>query len=320
MGISDIKNEISSEISAILSSDFNIDVIETINVPHSADGSITFPNLDTKRQSAKLINTCVLYIDIRRSTQLSFNHRPKTVAKLYSAFVRSMTRCARFYGGHVRGIIGDRVMVIFDKEKCFGNAIDCAIGMNSISQFLINKHFSNGDVECGIGIDAGPMLATKTGIMKRGHEQSNYKSLVWLGRPANIASKLTDIANKPEDSFDYTIVRTGHTSHILNALSIPYNGTNKLIWKDNYLDAFVKELKFDPYSKSISHSDKTISDINVTSRRYIRTPKTPPILMTAAVWNGFKSLRPTSNVATDPLFHPITLSLPSYKGIYLVEM
>jgi class 3 adenylate cyclase len=40
-------------------------------------------------QGTKLIDTCVLYIDIRRSTDLNLSHKPVTVAKLYSAFVRS---------------------------------------------------------------------------------------------------------------------------------------------------------------------------------------------------------------------------------------
>ncbi|MGC5798257.1 adenylate/guanylate cyclase domain-containing protein [Sphingomonas sp. NFX23] len=55
-----------------------------------------------------------MYIDIRRSTELSITHKPQAVAKLYSTFVRAMTKCARHFGGHVRGIIGDRVLVIFD--------------------------------------------------------------------------------------------------------------------------------------------------------------------------------------------------------------
>ena len=47
---------------------------------------------------------CALYIDTRKSTDLSFAHKPQTVAKLYTAFVRAisvraMTRTARHFGG-----------------------------------------------------------------------------------------------------------------------------------------------------------------------------------------------------------------------------
>jgi class 3 adenylate cyclase len=170
---------------------FQIGITNTDIVPHSNDAAITFPNMDAKAQGAKLIDTCVLYIDIRRSTDLNLSHRPTTVAKLYSAFIRAMTRVARYYKGHVRGIIGDRLMVIFDRKDAFVNAVNCAIAMNTVSKHIINRHFKANEVACGIGIDCGKMLATKTGVRRHGNEQVNYRNLVWLGRPANIASKLT---------------------------------------------------------------------------------------------------------------------------------
>jgi adenylate cyclase len=123
-------------------------------------------------------------------------HKPRTLAKLYSSFIRSMARGSEYYGGKVRNIIGDRLMVVFDKENCYLNSIKTAILLNSIAQYTINKKFVHNDFKCGIGIDYGKMLVTKAGIIKYGHENENYKSLVWLGRPANIASKLTDLANK----------------------------------------------------------------------------------------------------------------------------
>src|SRR5271163_144246 len=118
MALKDLKREIDDEVNAILAADFRIDVTETQGVPHSADGAITFPNLDQKYQGAKLLETTVLYVDMRRSTQLSFQHRPNTVAKLYTAFVRAMTHAANHFGGEIRGIIGDRVMMIFARNGC----------------------------------------------------------------------------------------------------------------------------------------------------------------------------------------------------------
>ena len=111
MGLRELRAEIDDEVSTVLGSEFAIAVTQTRTVPHASDPAITFPDVTTKTQGTKLIETCVLYIDIRRSTELNFSHRPKTVAKLYTAFVRAMTRVARHYGGHIRGIIGDRVMV-----------------------------------------------------------------------------------------------------------------------------------------------------------------------------------------------------------------
>jgi adenylate cyclase len=103
-----------------------------------------------------------------------------------------MTRCAQVFGGEVRGIIGDRVMILFDSSSCFTNAVDTAVLINSVCQYVINKHFKHDEVSFGVGIDHGRMLATKTGVRRHGSAQQSYRSLVWLGRPANIASKLTD--------------------------------------------------------------------------------------------------------------------------------
>src|SRR5216683_6201750 len=208
MSVADVRDETADEISAILASDFAIDVTKTMAVPHSNDGAITFPNLDARVQRCKVIETAVLYVDIRRSTDLNLRHRPQTVAKLYSAFVRAMTRCAAEYRGHVRGIIGDRLMVLFNPSNAFADAIDTAILMNSMCKHILNNKFKHNEISCGIGIDYGRMLVTKTGIRRNGAETHNYKSLVWLGRPANIASKLTDQANK-KTTYTRDIIREG---------------------------------------------------------------------------------------------------------------
>ena len=164
----DLHQELDDEVSTILSTSFTINVVKTNTVPHAADPAITFPNLDDETQGAKLIDTTVLYIDIRRSTDLNLTHQPHTVAKLYSAFIRAMTRTARYYKGHVRGIIGDRLMVLFDVPDSFENAVETAVAMNTVGQHVINKHFKANEVSFGIGIDAGKMLATKTGIRRLG--------------------------------------------------------------------------------------------------------------------------------------------------------
>ncbi len=210
MSLKELRAALDEEVSSILSNDFRIVVTNTDTVPHSDDPAITFPNPDTNTQGAKLINTCVLYIDIRRSTELNLSHKPATVAKLYSAFIRAMTRVARYHKGHVRGIIGDRLMVIFDRTDAFVNAVNCSIALNTVSKHIINRHFKANEVSCGIGIDAGNMLATKTGVRRHGSEQANYRNLVWLGRPANIASKLTDIANKPSESVEVDVVHVAY--------------------------------------------------------------------------------------------------------------
>ena len=309
MSLKDLRDEIADEVGTILASDFTVEVTATKTVPHSNDPAITFPNLDGKTQKTKLIDTCVLYIDIRRSTELNLTHKPKTVSKLYSAFVRAMTRCARHHHGHVRGIIGDRVMVIFDQAHAFANAVECAISMNTISQHVINRYFKNGEVECGIGIDSGKMLATKTGVRRRGAENHSYRNLVWLGRPANVASKLTDLANKPPENLPYKTVSAGYIRNAL-AISTPAN----MNWQEYDLVTFLGQFSVEPFSNKMVHFNPNFRTCFLNDRTLTMRPKTEPILMTKAVWDGYCVAKPDANIVKEGMFQPITLQVPGYNG------
>jgi adenylate cyclase len=336
LSISNARNEIEDEISTIFASDFALDVTPTSSVPHSDDSAITFPNLDLRHQRSKLIKTAVLYVDIRRSTNLNLDHREPTVAKLYSAFVRAMTRCAAEFGGYVRGIIGDRVMVLFDPSTAFTDAVDTATLMNSVCQHELNKYFKQDDVTCGIGIDYGRMLATKTGVRRHGYERPNYRALVWLGRPANVASKLTDLANKTTH-YSRDIVREarvatvgiGSLGNVLGAFAPGGAGFGGLgnalspfgldqamgggwIWEDVELKEFVGRLTYDPATSTITHRDPSFRSFYLTTKE--RTTSTPPILMTKAVYEGFRKANPQRDSVQRGLWKPVSLFVPGYNG------
>lgn len=279
MNILDLKADLVAEVWAILNSSFSISLTETTTVPHSSDGAITFPNLDAKTQGVKVVKTTVLYVDMRRSTQLSLKHHPHTVAKLYSAFVRAITRCAKQFGGEVRGIIGDRVMILFDQKDCFTNAVYTSISIHSACKYVINAHFKHGEVTFGIGIDYGRMLATKTGVRRHGSAQQSYRSLVWLGRPANVASKLTDNANKPQETFEVTWVRAAFNSTLLGSLRY-----ERIAPHD-----FVKQ--FGPRNAGgvIPHNNPLFHSFTTETETVVLKKATPPILMSKRVYDGFKA-------------------------------
>lgn len=275
------KSDVSEEVSTILASGFAINLTATNTVPHSDDAAITFPNLDDGWQGVKVVETAVLYVDMRRSTQLSLRHHADTVAKLYSAFVRAMTRCAKIFDGEVRGIIGDRVMILFDNADCYANSVDTAILINSVCKYVINRHFPHEEVSFGIGIDYGRMLATKTGIRRHGSAQQSYRSLVWLGRPANVASKLTDNANKPEETQELVKLRVGY--------DYLGNGTTPL-YQDEWPHEFVQKFTYDPLRKAMVAPN--FVSYTVVKERVITAPEMPPILMSKRVYDGFKTARP----------------------------
>ena len=297
--IPSFKTEVSEEVSIILAPNFVINLTPTNVVPHSDDAAITFPNLDAGSQGAKAIETAVLYVDMRRSTQLSMRHYPLTVAKLYSAFVRAMTRCARVFNGEVRGIIGDRVMMLFDSDDCYANMVYTAILINSVCQHVINKHFPHEDVSFGIGIDYGRMLATKTGIRRHGSAQQSYRSLVWLGRPANVASKLTDNANKPEEAQELVKLRVGY--------DYLHDGTPPL-YMNEWPHDFVQKCTYDQARGMMVVPN--FHSFTVVKERIIISPATPPILMSKRVYDGFRAARPFAPEIQNGWFTKVNRSIP----------
>lgn len=298
--LSDLKTELTEEVKAIIDSKFEISITETDTVPDIDDSAITYPNLVTKEQKCKLIETCVLYIDIRNSTELNNVHQRPTLAKLYSSFVRSMTKCGGYYGGKVRNIVGDRVMVIFDKINCFQNAINTAILMNSVSCYIINKNFPHNEIKCGIGIDYGKMLAAKAGIIKQGSENTSNKSLVWLGRPANVASKLTDIANKTT-SEERKIVREGFYYRYIKDWS----------WIDCEMDTFIEKLQTTS-SPNLIHPNSNFASKYLSTTT--RTTTTSPILMTEPVYSGYVSACPNDESVKNSWWSEKKVQVSGYSG------
>lgn len=304
-----IVGDIEAEVKTILSPDFCLSARETQLIPHSSDSAITFPNLDDRTQGVKLLETAVLYVDMRRSTELSLRHRPETMAKLYSAFVRAMTRCATASGGQVRGIIGDRVMVLFEPADCFAKAVGTAELMSQVCSNVLNKQFRYGEVKFGFGIDFGKMLVTKTGIRKHGAEQQSYRSLVWLGRPANVASKLTDNANKPAEMFLATLVK------------VAYASSRGLAYREEWPHEFAKHFWHDANSGLMRHTDPNFHSFEMVYRQKTTREATPQILMTKRVYEGYRAARPNSSALRQGRLRPVFVEISGYDhGIYGLDL
>ncbi|MBD8002577.1 adenylate/guanylate cyclase domain-containing protein [Phocaeicola faecium] len=184
-------------------------------VPSLSDCDLTYESGEAKK--GKCIETCVLFVDIRNSVELTRKHNTETMGRIYTTFTKGVLSAAREHDGYVRNIIGDRVMVVFPVEDCFINAVNCAITINHISQ-MINETFSDVDFHCGIGIDYGKMRVIKVGIERKGDENTENKGLVWVGKPANFASRLTDFAGKTVEDEFYDV--TGDFHHY-NPFVIP---------------------------------------------------------------------------------------------------
>lgn len=213
MDMNEFMSNMKDMINDVRKKDFTYNT--SLKVPSLLDSDLTYESGEAKK--GKCIETCVLFVDIRNSVELTRKHDSETMGRIYTAFTKGVLNAAREYQGYVRNIIGDRVMVVFPVNNCFVNAINCAVTINHISK-MINEVFSNVDFHCGIGIDYGEMRVIKVGIERKGDENTENKGLVWVGKPANLASRLTDFAGKTVKDIFYNV--TGDFYHY-DPLGIP---------------------------------------------------------------------------------------------------
>lgn len=298
MVISDFIQEIDADVIDVLKTDF--EYITTRSVPNRSDTGLSFERGITKK--GKILETCVLYVDVRNSVGLTQTHSAEIMGKVYTAFAKTVIKAAKQHSGHIRNIIGDRVMIIFPAENCFTNAVDCAITINHIASKVINVRFTGVDFKCGIGIDYGEMKVIKVGIHRRGDEAIENRSLVWTGNPANIASRLTDVANKTiaEDIFRVT-------RNKINPRAIkPLVDLTPIFGGSSYYDPnapfYLEEVEtVDLTTEEFANSIRSFSggNLHMTGGNFIKFEKRNrtkiffPILMTNSVYEGFKNANPT---------------------------
>jgi adenylate cyclase len=302
--------------------DIFIHNIETTNayvVPSRNDANLTFPIGDTKK--GKVIKTCVLMVDIRDSTKISkqLSKDKAKLGKIYSAFIHAMTTIADEYG-YVRNIIGDRIMVVFDPKDCFGNALTCALLMNTVSTRILAKYVGLDTFKVGIGIDYGEMLVLKTGIRKKHEEQSEYKNLVWVGDAANIASKITDCANKVVKVQNYKVKYQPYNyGKLLRIQTLASFLSSKEDLESSYLTTREEILAEEEIINKISvNSAKTGFNLNLGKVQSIEkmpaeSISIPNILMTENVYTGLKQNHPERIYES---YNPTsTRHIPIYKEV-----
>ena len=279
--------DIDNTIEDIITTDYVFNSVDY--VPGVDDSKLTYGRGDIKKGVE--LNTCVLYVDIRDSVNLTVSHWDTTMGKVYSAFTACVLKAALKTGGFVRNIIGDRVMIVFPTNDCYTQAVDCAIYINQISK-AINAKFPNINFRCGIGIDAGRIRLIKVGIQVNNQEHYENKGLIWVGKPANMASRLTDTANK---------IITEEIYHVEGTkLSFsPYVQGIQSTFPEMIETPFARDFSTEDYLKAINVSKNkpyisgfhSVNSIKKLNKDY----KFPPILMSETVYRRFAKENPNRN-------------------------
>lgn len=208
-------------------------------IPTLDSSDLTFNNV------GKWFYATILYIDIRHSSQLLENHHYDNVAKLLSAFYNAIVRVANQDDGKIRSFNGDSLLVFYmgTEEETITKAIRSAMKMSYAIKEIINplmKKLTNLDF--GIGIDYGKVLAKKVGI-----SGGENKDLIWIGNGVNRATKISDKCRAPyhigisdklfrrlAGDMVYSRDSHGQIKSMWVSANISYNGQNETIYKTSY--------------------------------------------------------------------------------------
>ena len=176
-----LKDDLETQVSTILRSQWT--TREASVVP--SDSSLGLGN------DAAELDATVLYADLAESTKLVDGKSWDFAAEIYKTFLHCAAKIVRSEGGEITAYDGDRVMAVFIGDTKNTPAIRAALKLNfackNIIQPAINKQYTTDYVlRHTVGIDTSKLRVAKTGI--RG-----ANDLVWVGRAANWAAKLSAI-------------------------------------------------------------------------------------------------------------------------------
>jgi len=166
------------------------EVIDVMVVPTIDNKQLTFGCKGLQFEAT------VLFIDMRGSTKLLDKHQKRVVAKLHMIYYHTIVKIAKATGGEIRSFNGDSLLVFYQgtTKITLSNAVKAAMQMCYAITQLINDTLKNyADIDFGIGIDDGKILATKVGV---GGDDTT-KDLIWIGHSVNKSAKISDECKCP---------------------------------------------------------------------------------------------------------------------------
>lgn len=177
-----LKGDLESEVGKIFRSSWE-----------ERDGRVVPDVADVRlANDAVKISATVLYADLAESTKLVDNHGWQFAAEVYKTYLHCASKIIKDEGGVIRAYDGDRVMGIFFEGSKNTAAVRSALKIkwavtNIINPALAKVYTSKTyTVRQVVGIDTSELRAARTGVW-------GSNDLVWVGRAANYAAKLSNI-------------------------------------------------------------------------------------------------------------------------------
>lgn len=164
----------------------------------------------------------VLYADLDGSTTMVDTMKWGFSAEIYKTYLLCAAKIIKSLDGVITAYDGDRIMAVFIGERKNTRAVFSALKINWAVKNIINPAIvaqypqTTFSVRHVVGIDTSPIRVARTGV--RGDND-----LVWVGRAANYAAKLTTMSSESP---------TWITADVYDALASDakqYNGSD--IWE-----------------------------------------------------------------------------------------
>ena len=179
-----LKDELNEEVRAIFATQWE-----------TRDGLVV-PEPENVKLGNDAINleATVLYADMDGSTAMVDKFKPGFCAEVYKAYLHCAGKVIRSEGGVITAYDGDRIMAVFIGDMKNTRAARVSLKINHCVRIIINPAVkaqyseANFVLQQTVGIDTSKLLVARTGV--RG-----ANDLVWVGRAANYAAKLTTLGS-----------------------------------------------------------------------------------------------------------------------------
>ncbi len=180
-----IDDDISSDVIRIRDADWN----KRSGTKVPSPGDINLSN------GAVEIDATYLYADMANSSRMAKTLDRRVTAKILKSFLASSSRLINHFGGTIMSFDGDRVMGAFMGDAKNSSAIKCSFAIAySVTQLIKPKFESKYDtvkkadfrIRHATGVDTGTVFVVRGGVY-------GSNDLISIGRPPNLAAKLSDL-------------------------------------------------------------------------------------------------------------------------------
>jgi class 3 adenylate cyclase len=213
-----------------ITADLEADVAEIFRAAWTErEGNVVPEPKDLKLgNDAVKLDGVVLYADMSDSTKLVDNETASFAAEVYKSYLMCAARIVKAEGGAITAYDGDRIMAVFIGDGKNTSAAIAGLKINYAAQKIVNpalaKQYPSKTyrLQHVVGIDASSLFVARIGVR-------NDNDLVWVGRAANHAAKLSAIEEPNTVSITETVFNSMNDT-------AKYGGDpRRLMWEQRFL-------------------------------------------------------------------------------------